>query len=314
MSFSAEVKEELGKHISSSRHCQLAEMAAFLHFCGQIQKDAEGEITLQLVTENIAVVRKCFTILNKTFNIDTASLEKECYDNHRNAVYSIVFREEKQIMTLLQAVKLIDSNGVLHAMRDAVNPLIVKSPCCQRSFIRGAYLCCGSMSDPGKSYHLELVCSNRIQAEQLRELLVGFDLNAKIVSRKKYQVVYIKEGANISDFLNVCEAHISLMNFENLRILKEVGNSINRRVNCETANSQKTVSASVKQVQDIHKIQKYYGFSNLSKALREMAEVRLEYPDANLKELGQYLDPPVGKSGVNHRLRKLSEIAESIKP
>ncbi|MBO5281608.1 MAG: DNA-binding protein WhiA, partial [Lachnospiraceae bacterium] len=133
------------------------------------------------------------------------------------------------------------------------------------------------------------------------------------VLRKKYYVVYIKEGEGIVDLLNVMGAHVSLMNLENLRILKEMRNSINRRVNCETANITKTVNAAGRQIEDILYLREHYGLKKLSPGLREMAEVRLEYPDAPLKELGEYLDPPVGKSGVNHRLRKLSELAEQLR-
>ena len=144
-------------------------------------------------------------------------------------------------------------------------------------------------------------------------MIQGFDIDAKIVLRKKYYVVYLKEGSGIVDLLNVCEAHVSLMKLENLRILKEMRNSINRRVNCEAANITKTVNAAARQIEDIEYIRDHYGFQNLPDNLRQMAEVRLENPDAPLKELGEYLEPPVGKSGVNHRLRKLSEIAERIR-
>ena len=123
----------------------------------------------------------------------------------------------------------------------------------------------------------------------------------------------MKEGAGIVELLNIMEAHVALMNLENLRILKEMRNSINRRVNCEAANIQKTVQASTRQVEDIIYLRDYYGFSRLPDNLREMAEVRLAYPEAALKELGEYLSPPVGKSGVNHRLRKLSELAEKLR-
>ena len=179
--------------------------------------------------------------------------------------------------------------------------------------MRGAFLCCGSMSDPSKGYHLEFVCADEAQAEQLQEVIGTFDIEAKIIQRKKYHVVYLKEGAGIVDLLNVMEAHRSLMELENLRILKEMRNSINRRVNCETANIGKTVQAATRQVEDILFIKEHYGFSKLPDNLREMAEVRLEYPDAALKELGEYLNPPVGKSGVNHRLRKLSELADKLR-
>ena len=151
------------------------------------------------------------------------------------------------------------------------------------------------------------------QAEQLQEIIGQFDIEAKIVCRKKYFVVYVKEGAGIVELLNIMEAHVALMNLENLRILKEMRNSINRRVNCEAANIQKTVQASTRQVEDIIYLRDYYGFSRLPDNLREMAEVRLAYPEAALKELGEYLSPPVGKSGVNHRLRKLSELAEKLR-
>lgn len=169
------------------------------------------------------------------------------------------------------------------------------------------------MSDPQKSYHLEFVCTDEDKARQLQSVIQGFDIEAKIVLRKKYYVVYLKEGSGIVDLLNVCEAPIALMKLENLRIVKEMRNSVNRRVNCETANITKTVNAATRQIEDIIYIRDHYGLENLPEPLSQMAEVRLENPDAPLKELGEYLDPPVGKSGVNHRLRKLSELADRIR-
>ncbi len=170
------------------------------------------------------------------------------------------------------------------------------------------------MSDPAKGYHLEFDCDNAEKARQLQELIRGFDIEARIIRRKKYHVVYLKEGAGIVDLLNVCEAPVSLMNMENLRIIKEMRNSVNRRVNCETANIAKTVNAAARQLEDIEYIRIHYGFQNLPDTLREMAEVRLEYPDVPLKELGEYFTPVLGKSGVNHRLRKLSELAGKLRP
>ena len=196
---------------------------------------------------------------------------------------------------------------------EVVSPLLIKNSCCQRAFLRGAFLSVGSISDPEKGYHLEFVAATPQMAEQLRSVMQAFDIEAKIVLRKKYHVVYLKEGSAIVDLLNVCEAPISLMNLENLRIIKEMRNSVNRRVNCETANITKTVNAASRQIEDIIFLKDFYGFQNLPDNLREMAEVRLENPDAPLKELGEYLSPKVGKSGVNHRLRKLSELAESIR-
>ncbi len=287
MSFSSEVKDELAKHISPARHCQIAELAALLNFCGQFGRDSEGRYTIGFQTENEAVARKGFTLLKKTYNINTD-----------------VSMSEEEIQGLLSKCGDLDQ---------PVSSLLIKNSCCQRAFLRGAFLSIGSMSDPQKSYHLEFVCTDEDKARQLRSVMQGFDIDAKIVLRKKYYVVYLKEGSGIVDLLNVCEAHVALMNLENLRILKEMRNSINRRVNCEAANITKTVNAATRQIEDIEYIRDHYGLQNLSEALRQMAEVRLENPDAPLKELGELLSPPVGKSGVNHRLRKLSELAEKIR-
>ena len=287
MSFSGEVKEELAKHISPSRHCQMAELAALLHFCGQYGMDLNGGYTIGFQTENEAVARKGFTLLQKTFNIENdATLSEE---------------------------QMQDFYCKFGSLEEPVSQLLIKNSCCQRAFLRGAFLSNGSISDPQKGYHMEFVCTHEDKAVQLKKVIQGFDIDAKIVIRKKYYVVYLKEGAGIVDLLNVMEAHVALMNLENLRILKEMRNSINRRVNCEAANISKTVNAAARQIEDIEYLRDHYGFRKLPESLREMAQVRLEYPDAPLKELGEYLDPPVGKSGVNHRLRKLSELADKIR-
>lgn len=287
MSFSSDVKVEIAKVLPAARHCQIAELSAIMHFCGQYGQDSQGNLTIGFQTENDGVVRKGFTLLKKAYNIETdVALGGE---DKRN---------------------LIAKFG---NFEDAIDPLIIKNSCCQRAYLRGAFLCTGSMSDPEKSYHLEFVCVHQAQALQLQDIIRSFGLDAKIILRKKYYVVYMKEGTGIVDLLNVMEAHVSLMNFENLRIVKEMRNSINRRVNCETANITKTVNAATKQLDDIILIRDTYGLHNLQKNLQKIAEVRLEYPDATLKELGELVDPPVGKSGVNHRLRKLSELADEIK-
>ena len=334
MSFSGEVKEELMKHTPPARHCQLAELASILHFCGS-HTAAEGSNNLQneekksifnvekllIQAENEAVIRKCFTLLKKTFNINTSVNEKRVGKSGKAGAgtgakpraYEIELTDPSQIKQVLQATKFMDGEGHLRDMKAPVSAILIKNSCCQRAFLRGAFLASGSMSDPGKSYHLEIVCTNLFQAEQIQSILLAFGVEARIVQRKKYQVVYMKDGTGISDFLNIVEAHVSLMNFENFRIVKEMRNSVNRRVNCETANIGKTVSASTRQAEDILLLQQKYGFENLPESLREMAEVRLAYPDAPLRELGEYLDPPVGKSGVNHRLRKLGELADKVR-
>lgn len=289
MSFSAEVKAELEKAIPGSRHCQLAELAAIIHFGGRIAIEKEGKAEIVLHSENDAAFRKYFTLLKKTFIIGTDATK------------------------VLEALKLFGEGKQIRTLEEGVNPMLIKNGCCRRAYLRGAFLCIGSMSDPQKSYHLEFVCEWETQALQIQEVIRSFELDARIVKRKRYYVVYLKEGAGIVDLLNVMGARLSLMSLENLRIEKEVRNSVNRQVNCETANIAKTVNAANKQIEDIRLIEKHYGFSNLPENLREMAMVRLAYPESSLQELGGYLNPPVGKSGVNHRLRKLSEIADKIR-
>ncbi len=221
--------------------------------------------------------------------------------------------EPKQMQQVLQAVKWQNGRQENIRTEELANRLLVQKSCCRRAFIRGAFLSAGSMSDPEKAYHLEIVCNSQERARQLQEIINSFEMEAKIVQRKKSYVVYLKEGSQIVDILNIMEAHVSLLNMENVRILKEMRNSVNRQVNCETANINKTVSAAVKQVEDINYIKSMRGLDSLPDNLKEIALIRLQYPQAPLKELGTFLEPPVGKSGVNHRLRKLCEMAEEIR-
>ena len=193
-------------------------------------------------------------------------------------------------------------------------PPYLEKTCCKRAFIRGAFLEAGSITDPNKSYHFEIVCKTMEQAEFLQNTIrEGFGLHAKIVERKEHFVVYIKEGEEIVEMLNIMEAFVSLMNLENIRILKEMRNSINRKVNCETANLMKTVNSATRQIQDIEYIRDSIGIDALPKNLQEVAWVRLENPNVTLKELGELMDPPVGKSGINHRLRKIERIVQELK-
>ena len=287
MSFSREVKEELAGHVAGAGHCRAAELAAMMCLSGQYGRDGKGLYTIGFQLENEVVLRKCFTLLKKTYNIE------------KNVG---ITEEEMQVF--------YRDFGDLEEPADF---RYIQRPCCRRAFLRGAFLCAGSISDPEKGYHLEFVCTRESKARQLRQIIQGYGIETRIVPRKKYHVVYIKEGAGIVDLLNVMEAHVALMNLENLRIVKEMRNSINRRVNCETANITKTVNAASRQIEDILFLRDHYGIQKLPPALRQMAEVRLEYPDAPLKELGERLEPPVGKSGVNHRLRKLGELAEKVR-
>lgn len=312
MSFSGEVKEELGLQISSARHCQIAEMAAFISMCGSVMIDSNERYSVKIHTENLIVARKCFTLLQKTFNIRTEiSIRRNL--SKQSTSYWLLVKNHEEALRLLQATKLLTREGDVQEELSLVRNTVVQQYCCKRAFIKGAFLVSGSISDPEKSYHYEIVCSAKGKAEQLQKIMNSFEIDAKVILRKRSYVVYVKEGAQISDLLNIMESHVALMKFENIRILKDMRNAVNRKVNCETANINKTVSAAVKQVEDIHYIRDTIGLENLSEALYDVALTRLSYPEATLKELGDLLTPPVGKSGVNHRLRKLGEIADKLR-
>lgn len=313
MSFSSDVKEELSRQASTARHCQIAEIAAIVSMCGQVSISSEGKYSLKIQTENLSVARKYFTLLKKTFNIDTEVSIKQNTYLKKARIYLVVVKNHEDTIRVLQAAKLIGQDGEIRENLSLHDNLVIQKNCCKRAFIRGAFLAAGSISNPQKSYHFEIACASEKKAEQLRDIINSFEVEAKIVQRKKYHVVYIKEGCQIVDILNVMEAHVALMNLENVRILKEMRNSVNRKVNCETANIHKTVSAAVKQIEDIEYIQAKIGFESLGEGLADTARLRLEHPEATLKELGMMLNPQVGKSGVNHRLRKLSTLAEDLR-
>lgn len=312
MSFSGKIREELLQHYAKARHCNLAELSAIVHMTGAFSQDKKGICVMKLHTENLGVARKCFTLLEKTFNIRT-DIAIRTNRMKGSVSYYIVVKEHDAALRILQATKLIDQYGEVEEELSVVRNIVIQETCCKRAFIRGAFLASGSMSDPEKSYHFEIVCATREKAEQIQKIMKCFELDGKIVLRKKSFVVYLKEGSQIADVLNVMEAHVALMEFENVRILKDMRNTVNRKVNCETANINKTVSAAVKQIDDIRYIQETKGLDKLPEGLKDMALTRLTYPEASLKELGSLLTPPVGKSGVNHRLRKLSEMAEELR-
>ncbi|MDO4788269.1 MAG: DNA-binding protein WhiA [Johnsonella sp.] len=312
MSFSSEVKEELSRFIPEARHCCIAESAAIISILGKVNQTPKKQLQLELVLDYPAIARKCFTLLKKTYNIVSDISIVQPNVSAKKRYYSLKINQDGEVRKVLEGMKLVDRD---YSVRDALmvkDNMIIKNTCCKRAFIRGAFLASGSVSNPEKAYHFEIIFFNEENAILLRDLMRSLGLDAKIVQRKKSYVVYLKESEQIVEVLGSMEAVSALMAFENTRIIKCVRNDVNRKVNCETANLNKTVSAAYKQVKDIEFIRQSIGLERLSDALREIAYARLEHPQATLKELGEILSPPVSKSGVNHRLRKLSEIAENI--
>lgn len=312
MSFSYKVKDELAKSMTNARHCQLAELAAIIGMCGRIFTTKKGEHYFKITSENKNVVAKSQILVKKAFGYDSDVTVRYNIDT-KNRIYIMSVLDSDMAIKILLATRIMNQDGSINSDLSLVNTVAIQNMCCKRAFLRGAFLSGGSISDPEKAYHLEIVATGPKKADQILTAIASFELDARIVERRKYHVVYLKEGAQIVDMLNVMGAHVSLMDLENVRILREVRNSINRQVNCETANMGKTIQAAVKQVEDIRYIMENVGLDSLNEGLAEIARVRLEFPDAPLKDLGEKLSPPVGKSGVNHRLRKLSQIAEEIR-
>ena len=313
MSFSIKVKNELANHISNATHCRIAELAALISMCGSVIIDENNNYKIRVKTETQPTAEKIKKLLWKTFKVDVDISTRENAYSKVGRTYTLLVGDHQQALNILQATKLINENNEIGENFSITNNIVIMKDCCKRAFIRGAFMAAGSISDPNKSYHFEIKCNSEKKAKQLIELLENYNIDGKMVARKGGYVVYIKEGEGIVDVLNVMEAHVSLMEMENVRILKGMSNYYNRQVNCETANIKKTVATSVRQIDDIDFIIQNKGIDYLPEKLQDIAWVRKENPDASLQELGEMLDPPLGKSGVNHRLRKICQIAQELR-
>lgn len=310
MSYSGRIKEELSRDIPEARHCCIAELAAVISLCGNVCFDVEDKVRIKINTENTAAARKYFTLLKKTFNISSGLSFRQGFGSKKNNMCVLTVDDDAAARDILKACRLIrdfDEIGEDIALTDK---LLLKRNCCRRAFIRGAFLAAGSVNDPQGKYHFEIVCHTPEKAEQISRLMESFDINARVTKRRNSFIVYVKDGSAIADLLRCMGAHKALMDMENIRIMKDMRNQVNRKVNCETANINKTVAAAMRQIDDINYLKEACIFDDLTPSLKEMAQLRVSFPEASLAELGSMLDVPVGRSGVNHRLKKISAIAE----
>lgn len=309
MSFSRSTKNELSRITVDKFCCQLAELSGLVRFGGTIQLRSGQQIAVNIVTENAAVARRIFRLLKKVFGIPVDIAVRRKTRLRKNNSYVVRIPPRANVTETLTELKILNPDKTLQLSLDTE---LVQKKCCRRSFLRGAFLGAGSLSNPGKTNHLEIVTENKAQAEELKDLINSFQLQAKTIQRKNNWLVYLKDGEEIIDFLGLIKAHSALLNYENVRIVKDMRNNVNRIVNCETANLTKMVNASIRQVEAINLIKEKVGLDYLSPGLQELAEVRLQYPEKSLKELGQSLDRPISKSGVNHRMRRIEEIAREL--
>lgn len=314
MSFSSIAKNEICRISEEKDCCQMAELSAILRMSGTIQIFGKQGMGFRITTENPAIARRIFSLLKFEFNIHTDILVKKNSSLKKNNIYMLDVSANLGAKDILIKTGILkeNENGIIN-FSNKIGSEIIKRSCCKRAYIRGAFLGGGSLSNPEKTYHMEFVTNSLEHAEELMKLINSFNLNSKVIQRKYNYIVYLKEGENIIDLLNIIGAHSALLDLENVRIYKEMRNNVNRLVNCETANLNKTVDAAVRQTESIKLIKERTGLKKLPTGLREVAELRLNYPDVSLKELGEMLIPPIGKSGINHRLRKIEKIAEELR-
>lgn len=314
MSFSSITKNELCRLVDEKRCCQIAELAGILRMSGTIHINGKQSLGFRITTENPAIARRVFSLIKNLFEVHADIFVKKNNSLKKNNVYLIVVNSDmgaKEILLKTGILKAQDHGNI--SFTNKIGSELIKRGCCKKAFLRGTFLGGGSISNPEKTYHMEFVANTPEFAEDLMKLINSYGLTSKVIQRKNSYVVYLKEGEQIVDLLNIIGAHSALLNFENVRVYKEVRNNVNRLVNCETANLNKTVDAAVRQIDSIKFIQEKVGLRKLPPGLREVAEIRLNYPDISLKEIGEMLNPPIGKSGVNHRLRKIEKIAEELR-
>ncbi|WP_346894749.1 DNA-binding protein WhiA [Clostridium sp. UBA7503] len=312
MSFSLKVKNEVCRNSELSKDEIAAQLSAIMKSSGTLGFGFNRSITFKIVTENPAIARWIFKNLKDFYDIHTKLLVKKSNSLKKNNIYMVLIPEEVDVKGLLQELGIIEKDGLFN-IHYGVPVEVIKNENCKRAYIKGAFLGGGSISNPEKTYHLEFVTHDQDYANELSDLINSYKLNSKVIQRKNSFVIYLKEGEQIVDLLNIIGAHNALLELENIRIMKEMRNNVNRIVNCETANLSKTVNAAVRQVESIKLIESEIGLDRLPKNLKEVAKLRLAFPDESLKELGAMLNPPVGKSGVNHRLRRIEKIADELR-
>lgn len=308
MSFASETKKELTT-LELKDCCSKVELSALIRMNGSLSF-SNRKLVIDVQTENAAIARRIYTLLKKNFDVNVELLVRKKMKLKKNNIYIVRFAERAQEI-LMDLQILGEGFTIIH---DISHKLLTKK-CCKRSYLRGAFLAGGSVNNPEtSSYHLEINSMYKEHNDALCDLMNVFELKAKTLERKKGFITYLKEAEKISEFLRIVGANNAILRFEDVRIIRDMRNSVNRLVNCETANLNKTIGASLRQVENIQFIESTVGLAILPDKLREIAELRVAYQDVTLKELGEMVTgSKVSKSGINHRLRKIDEIAKRLK-
>ncbi|EJQ7428207.1 DNA-binding protein WhiA [Listeria monocytogenes] len=308
MSFASETKKEL-THMDVSDSDAKVELAAFIRMNGAISFSNQLVI-MDVQTENAAIARRMYQLLKDLYEVPIELLVRRKMKLKKNNVY--IVRLKSGTRGILEDLRILEPPMTF---TKSIDRGFVKKRSAKRAYLRGAFLASGSVNNPEtSSYHLEIFSVYEEHNEAICALMNQFDLNARTLERKNGFITYLKEAEKITEFLSIIGATSALLHFEDVRIMRDMRNSVNRLVNCETANLNKTINAAVRQIDNIKYIQSTVGLEALPERLREIAALRIANEDVTLKELGEMLTTgQVSKSGINHRLRKLNQIAERLR-
>jgi DNA-binding protein WhiA len=304
-SFSAQTKEELLRTSPSHKGCKQAEMAAVIQACGSLVLTQRG-LHLELISDHPALVRRMFGYCKQMTGQSAQLLVRQNRRLHKRNSYILRLIGRETVLGLLTELGLWQG-GMMQGM-----PQTIRNTCCRRAYVRGLFLCCGSVTNPEKAYHLEWNCKEEALCQALYKQLVAWQIPAHTIRRKNSFVVYIKDGDAVAEMLAMMGANNAILQMENARIVRQMRNKANRAMNCDTANINKTMTAAAKQQACIRFLVKENRFETMNAGLKMAAETRLAYPEATLEELGELMEPRMGKSGVNHRMRKLVQMAEEM--
>jgi len=305
VTFTEDAKSELVRVIDESACCRCAELVAIIRQHATLQLSRGGGLGLNIATQSPGVARLILRLVKEHQSLARVFIRRRSAFR-KNRMY-LIFCPQAELV--LSALGLWDRE---HRRIELAQPELSRD-CCLRAYLRGAFIISGTITDPNRvSYHLEMVTESEVQAEFLCAVMARFQLTPRTVRRKDLLVVYLKEGEQIVDFLNIVGAHAALLRVEEAWVRKSMRNQVNRLVNAETANLNKTIETSWRQTDAIRHIDQTMGSVNLPAPLREAAALRARYPEASLLELGLYFKPPLSKSAVNHRLRKLETIAREL--
>lgn len=307
MSFAAEVKKELTS-LTVQKHLAQAELAALIRMNGSLSL-SNHQFVLNVQTENAAIARRIFTLLKEHYGVRSELLVRRKMKLKKNNVYIVRLKQGTQ--KILLDLDIMD--GMM--FQSHISNEIKQSDEKTRAYLRGAFLASGSVNNPETSrYHLEISSIYEEHNQDICDLLNQFDLNARTLERRNGYITYLKGAEKIADFLILIGATNSMLKFEDVRIVRDMRNSVNRLVNCETANMNKTIDAASKQIENIHFIESTVGLQSLPEKLQEIAELRIQNPEISLKELGEMIPSgAISKSGINHRIRKINDFADNLR-